>query len=162
MTSDNPPGTVSRLPLVIGGGIVVAIVMLAVALLVGRGPKVYEPGTPEATIQNFVQAELDGDTEAMLETLTERLRNECGDSIEQWGDWWPRSNDGTRVELEQIEISGDEAHGVVLIRRSNSADPFDNSSWDNKAKFDLVKLDGDWLIDDSSWVYFEDCKRGLG
>ena len=98
----------------------------------------------------------------MLETLTERLRNECGDSIERWGDWGPRSSDGTRVELEQIEVSGDEAHGVVLIRRSNSADPFDNSRWDNKAKFDLVKLGGDWLIDDSSWAYFEDCKRGLG
>lgn len=149
---------VSRLPLLIMGAVIAMIALLTVALLATRSPATYPDGSPEAALQDFVTATLDDDDVTMLALLTDDARRSCGDEIDRIDNW---TRDDMRAELESIDVEASTAEASVRFRRVDSGDVFGGSSWDVEATFELIRVDGVWLVDRAGWPYaLQRCSDG--
>ena len=162
MATEEPPATVSKLPLLIIGAVVGLAVLVTVALIATSDTETYEPGTPEAALQDFLQAGFDGDSDAMFGLLTADSRAACETTRDQERFDEGSDSDGLRAELEGMTVEGATATAEVRFEHSSGNDPFDNSSWSYNERFRLERVDGAWLIDRAGWPWpFEDCTRGL-
>jgi hypothetical protein len=161
MVDTEPSNTVSKLPLLIMGAVVAIAVLVTVALIVGRDTKTYSPGTPEAAVQDFIQAGFDDDMPALMASLTTDARASCEADIERqrFDDYI--YTEGLRAALEDMEIrSDDTAIAKVRFHQDNTNDLFDTSGWSHDERFTLTRIDGDWLIDNADWPYqFGECTR---
>ena len=144
------------------GAIVGLAVLVTVALITTRGTETYEPGTPEAALQDFLQAGFNGDVDAMLDLLTAESLALCDTvRVRDRLDNGPYSSE-LSADLRSIEIEESTAIADVRFQRSNGSDPFDNSSRDFDERFTLERVDGNWLIAQATWPWpFNDCTRGL-
>lgn len=133
----------------IAGGVVLAVVVLAVLVIVAvGGPKTadYDRASPEGVVQRYLQAVQRGDAEAVHELLSRRARKQVEDNG-GWGVYRPGWPDNQRVTLERTEVTGDRA--VVRLRIENASGSglsFDRYSW--TVTVPLVRESGHWLIDD--------------
>jgi hypothetical protein len=140
---------VSKLPLLIMGGVVAVSILVVIALVAARANTSYEPGTPEAALQQFLTAVLDDDREATLAMLVPEVRAACEREIDGGPGF---SGDDLLAELDEIEVTGDSARATVRFR-SDSGDPFDNSSWDFDHRYTLRQVQGEWRIESAGWPY---------
>ena len=69
MTTVEPSAAVSKPPLIVGAVVGLAV-LVTVALIATSGTETSELGTPEAALQDFLQAGFDGDSDAMFGLLT--------------------------------------------------------------------------------------------
>ncbi len=155
-TTDAPP-TVSKLPLFIMGAVVALAALVTVGLLAVRSNETYDPGTPEAALQDFLQAAFDEDSEAMLGLLTESTRAECDNFVDElrFDDF---GADDLRAELEDMSVSGTSATAEVRFHQTGSNDPFNGSGWSFDERFILERVDGDWLVAKAGWPWpFAEC-----
>ena len=144
-------GTVSKLPLVIAGGVVAIVLVVTIGLVAVRDPTVYEPGTPEAAVQNYVQASIDDDTDVLLSMLTEDLRGKCEADLTRWGHGDRYDNGEFRVELGDIEITQDAAIAELTFRYASSNGPFGGSGHSRDHQIFLVRIDDVWLVERATW-----------
>ena len=151
----------SKLPLLIMAAVVGLAVLVTIALVATRGPETYAPGTPEAALQDFLEAGFDGDTAAIFELVTDESRDRCQSASDRErfdGDWY---SDGMRAELEDMTVTSDVATAEVRFHEGGANDPFSNSSWSYDERFTLVRVDGAWLIDRAGWPWpFAECTGG--
>jgi len=153
--------TVSKLPLQIMAAVVGLTVLVTIALIAARGPETYAPGTPEAALQEFLEAGIDGDSAVLLELITDESRDQCQSALDREGFNSPWHNDGLRVELEDITVTGDVATAEVRFHQRGTNDPFNNSSWRYDERFTLERVDGAWLIDRAGWPWpLTECTKG--
>ena len=156
-----PPTRVSKLPLLIMGAVVGLAVLVTIALVSLRGPKTYDPGSPEAGLQDFLEASFDGDTAAMADLLTDETRARCDDRLDERRFDADFYSDGLRAELDEISVEGATATATVTFRQTDSNDPFDSSSWSYSERFELIQVEGAWLVHRAGWPYeLADCTRG--
>lgn len=148
-TVDAP--TVSKLPLYVMGAVVGLAILVTIALVVARGPADYEPGTPEAALQDFLDAAFDEDGDALLALMSPEPRERCRDHFEDYG-YGRYSSDGLRLELERMDVSGDTATAQVELHQA-ADNPFDNSRWSYTESFELTRIDGEWLIEHAGWPW---------
>ena len=162
MTAVEPPATVSKLPLLIIGAVVGLAVLVTVALLATSGTETYEPGTPEAALQDFLEAGIDGDSDAMFSLLTAESRAACENARDRNRFDDVTYSEGLHAELKEMTVTGSTATAKVRFHQSSGNDPFDNSTWSYDEQFRLEHVDGAWLIDRGGWPWsIEDCTRGL-
>ena len=150
----------SKLPLVIVGACVVVAVLITVVLVAIRGPATFEPGTPEATLQAFINAGLDADEDTLLALMTEESAASCRQEFDErhYGRFF--YDDDVRAQLDEMEITGSRADATVIFRRSSSNDPFDTSTWSSTESFRLQLEAGEWRIDRAEWPHpFLSCLR---
>ncbi len=154
---------VSRLPLLIMGSVVGILVLVTLALLASRKSASFPDGSPEAALQEFVATALDGsDQKALLAMLTPEVRSRCTIELrdDNYSSRWQADGD-LRAQLDSIEIEGDRASAIVRLRRLTSDDPF-GGSWASEHDFELVVVNGAWLIERASWPYpFDYCTRSV-
>lgn len=143
---------VSKLPLLIMGAVVALAVLVTVALVATSGTERYSPGTPEAALQDFLQASFDRDTDAVRALLTDDARADCRAAFDR-GHVDDPYTDGLRAELEDMSVTGTTATATVRFRQGNSSDPFDNSSWSYEERFVLHDVDGEWRIHRAGWPW---------
>lgn len=137
--------------LVFGVVIVLAIVVTAIASAVNR-PEPLEAGTPEAAVQAFVQAVIDGDEDAAAALLTERLEQRCDTRLDYY-----RGGDSLRASLGDVDVDGNAAT-VEVDFVSASRDLFDSYQYDFSQEFDLVVENGEWRISRLDWPHYS-CSR---
>ena len=130
-------------------GILSAIAVLVVVALVvvfGRGaPEQLDPETPEGVVQRYSAAAIDGDEVAAAEFLTPDAREDC-DRVSG------EVADSIRVTLLGTEQRDDSADvRVSIITTYGDGGPFGPSESQTDGVFDLVRQDGDWLIDRAPW-----------
>ena len=143
-----PVDSVSRLPLVLMGAVAALAVLLVVAFGL-RGPDTFEPGTPEAAVQDFLQAALDGDADAVVASLTPAAAQRCDDLRSD--EFWRGSDTG--FELDALSVSGDTARAEVTQRTSSRDDPF-RGTWRNGGHvIELRRVDGEWKVERASWPW---------
>jgi hypothetical protein len=161
MVDTEPPSSVSKLPLLIMGAVVAIAVLVTVALIMGRDTKTYSPGTPEAAVQDFIQAGFDNDMPALLASLTTDARTSCEAEIVRQRFDDNVYSEGLRAALEDMEITSDDtAIAEVQFHQDNTNNLFDTSGWSHDERFTLTRIDGDWLIDKADWPYqFSECTR---
>ncbi len=147
------PPAVSRLPLVAMGALVALAILVAIALGL-RGPAEFDPGTPEATVQSYLQAVLDGDEEAVLALVVSDQVPECRREFERYGSY---PMDGVGFELESMIVTGDTAR-AELVQRSTSGGPFDGTRRYGDNFVELRKEAGEWRVATASWPWrFDTC-----
>jgi hypothetical protein len=131
--------------LVIILAIIAVLVVAALAVVFSRGePALLDGSTPQGVVQRYSAAAIDGDEAAATAYLTETARTQCVD-------FQRASTDNLRVTLVSTTERASSADVRVLIVVSNGGGPFGNSEYETEDVFDLVKMDGKWLIDSAPW-----------
>lgn len=151
MTEDDAAGRVSKLPLVIMGTIVLLAVIVTIVLVAFPSTDNFDSGTPEAALQQFIEAALDDDEEAALALLTTESRESCAHEFEERRFGFGFHGDDLRAILEHVNVDGDVAEIQVEFRRSNADDPFDSSTSSFRADYRLVSEAGEWRIARADW-----------
>jgi hypothetical protein len=130
--------------------IIALIALIAVAALVfiaSRGDTTkFEPGSPEATVQSFLQAMVDRDNDGALSFFEPGTQCDSSDLDRQY-----ISPDLT-VDLIETSINGDRAQ-VKIRTRYSSGDLF--GGWSEDHSISLKKIDGEWLISGTPWPLYE-------
>jgi hypothetical protein len=136
--------------ILIGIGIFVALALIVALALARSNVRSYEPGTPEATAQAFIQALLDEDPETAHGFLAADLKKVCEPrDLNLW--WVPHADravfdevraDATHAEIEISLLSNDYEFGIF---------PFDNYDYSRETELELDRFDGEWLVTDATW-----------
>lgn len=139
---------------------VVAIVLLAVVAAVvsaGRDDAQADLATPEGTVQAYLEAVLDGDTEAAAALLVSP--GSCDEADLQATD----VVDSARVVLLETEV--DEADGgatatvVVEVTELYDEGPFGSGGYGHTERLRLEEQDGGWRLSGVPWPLY-DCSFG--
>lgn len=129
-------------------GAVVAVALVAGAVTAAvREPVALPGGTPERTVQAYIEAVLDDDVEEAIALLSRDLAERCrADDFRRAA---PRSP--TTVTLDGVRVRNGRAEVTVRLR-SDGGEPllpiFESSfrQW-----FGLVQEGGDWVIAEAPW-----------
>lgn len=144
------PGPKSpRLLVWITAGIIVLLVAVSITVAISQ-PAEFEPGSPEAVVQSYIQAVLDGDGEAAWNLLTPDLQRRC--SPADLDDHYGRGGSRTVVLIE-TDIDGDIARVDLEFTTSYGDDPFDVSEYTNREQARLRLVDNEWRISMAPWPY---------
>ncbi len=140
----------------IAGGAVLAVVVLAVAVIVALGGPEradYDPASPEGVVQRYIEASRRGDGDAARALLSERAREQLG-AEGGWAPYRPTYGDGDGLmTIERTEVNGDRATVWLRIEDTRrSGITLDRDSW--TMTIPLVRENGNWLIDDPYAVPF--------
>ncbi len=123
------------------------LVVVTVGVLAFRQPLALTEGTPEATVQAYVQAVIDGDEDAAVALLHADL--EC--DARHLGD--AHIGDDVRVTLHETEVDDATAEIEVVVTTVSGNGPFDVYEYDERYRFELVRQDGQWVITHRPWPY---------
>ena len=149
-TSNNQrPGT--RVLLLAGAVIVIAIILAAI-FSNGRVQS-FDPGTPEAVAQAYVQAIFDNDSFAAYALLAPELQDECDrhDLIPPW------AIGASHARFRAVRIDGDRAVIDVELRDIDvSVSPFgiDDHRDTKSNELELEHRQSDWLITYAAWPIY--------
>ncbi len=126
------------------------LVLVTVIILV-REPASFEPGTPEATVQDYVGAILDDDQETAWALLTPRLQTRCDvDEI----DTRYRRGDRGRIVLVESRQRDDTATVELEFNAAYGDDPFYVYESSYSESFRLRRVEGEWRISDIPWPFY--------
>ncbi len=137
-------------PILIGIGVFVLLAILVAFALAGSAVRSYEPGTPEAAAQAYIQALFDEDHETAYSFLSDDLKSRC-----EPGDleiWWVRDADSATFD----EVRSDGSHTEIeLSLLSSDYDlelfPFDNYDYSHETELELDRFGDEWLVTDATW-----------
>lgn len=132
--------------LLVAGIVVLAVVAGVVSAL--RPVSEFESGTPEATVQAFLQAVFEGDEEAAEGHLATDSRCDASD-VES-----ARTDESSRVVLRESDIEDGAARVTVEIVSSSDNGPFVVEEYSRQRTFDLVQESGEWRLEDVPWPLF--------
>lgn len=134
------------LAIVVGAMVVLAAVV--VVLSANRSTAEYDPGTPEGTVQAYLQAVTAGDY-AEAATFLDPSGDCDVDDLDRAG-----SPDSARVYLVRTEVEDDTATVTVEITVP-SGGPFDTAGSSETHLFRLTRSGGDWRLTGTPWpLYF--------
>jgi hypothetical protein len=120
--------------------IAVVVIVALIAVLARPAPELLDADTPEGVVQRYSTAVVDGDEAAAAEYLSPDARDRC-DVLES------PYTDQVRVTLNDTVTRADTADVTVSIVTTYQEGPFGSSESESRGVFNLVKIDGDWLID---------------
>jgi len=121
------------------------LVLVALIVVFTRGqPAQLDAGTPGGVVQRYSAAVLDGDEELAAEYLTEDALADCDGSSSA-------ITEDIRVTLLGTEERASSADVRVSIVTSYDDGLFGPNEYTTDDTFDLVTVDGDWMIDQAPW-----------
>lgn len=126
-------------------------VLTAVAIVLGMTADEadLDPGTPEATVQAYLQAVTDRDAEAAVALFSDELTDRCGINIVrdsfQYG---PRNFRATLGDVETREATTDV---FVEITERYGDDPLFGGESTFSEMYSLEQQDGEWRIVHATW-----------
>ncbi len=125
----------------------IVVVSVVVALTLGDTETVFEPGTPEATVQTYFRAIQDGDAEAAVALFTADLQGRC--STEELRRSYQHQSDFS-VRIRDTTVRGETTEIDVRIALNGGDSPFGNG-YDMDQLIFLEQEDGEWRIGESPW-----------
>lgn len=125
--------------------IIAGLVVVALAGVFFRGqPEPLDEGTPAGVVQRYAAAVLDGDEATAAGYLADRTDRPCG-PVDR------TARDSIRVTLLSTTERPASADVRVVITASNGSGPFGNPEYETEDVFDLVKVNGRWLVETAPW-----------
>jgi hypothetical protein len=126
------------------------VVLAAVVLVLSanRFTADYDPGTPEGTVQAYLQAVTTGDY-AEAATFLDPSGDCDVDDLDRAG-----VPDSARVYLVRTEVEGDAATVTVEITLPSGGGPFDTAGVSETHLFRLVRSGGDWRLTGTPWPLY--------
>jgi len=129
-------------------GLIGLLVVVALAVVFSQGePARLAADTPGGVVQRYSAAVLDGDETAAAGYLSAAALAGCDRSASAD----PSTTDDIRITLVDTTERDTSADVRVLIVTSYGSGPFGSSEYESEDAFDLVRVDGDWLIDEAPW-----------
>lgn len=125
------------------GALVVALV--AGVVLLRPGVAEFGAGTPEAVVQGYLEAVIDGDTRAALGHLTPELQSACRRKVRHA--WVPES---VRITLAGTHIDGDRAEVDVVVTEVHPPGPLSESYSFDETLY-LERTGDGWAISSTPW-----------
>lgn len=125
----------------------IAIVALIVVLASRQSTTQLDQGTPEATVQQYLQAVSDRNFDQALEFLSEDSKCTVEDFDRAY------IQESLRIGLTESSANQETAVVTVSIQSSNG-DPF-GGTYTEERNFRLVNSDGEWKITGTPWPNYE-------
>lgn len=125
----------------------IAIVALIVVLASRQSTTQLDQGTPEATVQQYLQAVSDRNFDQALEFLSEDSKCTVEDFDRAY------IQESLRIGLTESSANQETAAVTVSIQSSNG-DPF-GGTYTEERNFRLVNSDGEWKITGTPWPNYE-------
>lgn len=129
------------------GAAIVAVVALVWVTVAVREPAVFEPGSPEAVVQSYVQSVLDGDSTEAWALLTPALQQTC--DADDLDDVYRGRN--RAIVLVDTEVKDDSARVLIEFAAAFDGDPFAVSGSSFGKRFRLRLIDDAWRISAAPW-----------
>jgi len=143
--SADTPGKSRDTALLVALSIIGILVVVALIAVFSRGtPGMLDADTPEGVVQRYSAAVIDGDELTAAEYLTPGAVEDC----EDYGSDGSESMRVTLVSTTERDASADVR---VSITTTYGSRPFGVSESEFVDEFDLVTIDGVWLIDTAPW-----------
>lgn len=139
-----PAGTKDRTLIVILSTIATLVLVALIVVFTRDAPETLDSSTPEGVVQAYSLAVIDGDEAAAAALLTADASAGCG-PVEHG------PTDNLRVVLVSTTVRSDSADVVVSLVTSFDDGPFGASEYEFESNFDLVRVDGAWLIGTAPW-----------
>lgn len=123
---------------------VAALVLVAlVAIVLQREPATLDPGTPEGTVQAWLQSLADGDPRDDLVDLSSTCSSEPDvDHVDE----------PFRAVVAEVDRDGDRATVDLAITERFGDGPLDDG-YTHDVRYELRRRDGDWVITDYDWPW---------
>lgn len=136
--------------LAIALGVIILLAIIAAVVSAGRPVAQLEPGSPEATVQAYVDAALDGRNDEAARWLDPA--GECtAEHLERAGTYTMAP---TRMVLVDSTVTGETATVRVELV-SGSGGPFDSSEYREQHTYRLTRTNGTWLLTGTPWPLYE-------
>lgn len=129
-------------------GVVVLVAVVAGIVAATRPSNEFQPGTPEAAVQGFVQALIDGDASEAADFLASASDCDVGD-VER-----ARGLDPARVLLQNAETENGTVRVTVDVVTGSGGGPFDLEEYSQSHTYVLVQEGEEWRITNEPWPLF--------
>jgi hypothetical protein len=137
------------------GVAVVAIVLVGVAVAATGGRvRAFPDGSPERTVQLYLEAVSDGDEDAALEYLSADLQRQCEDLVSRGGPISYQGRDGVHAALEEATVRDGLARVQVRLTETYGDPPFGGGESTHTQEFELRQFDGEWRFVESPWPLY--------
>jgi hypothetical protein len=140
----------------VGVGIAVVAVVLVGAVVAATGGRVraFPEGSPERTVQLYLEAVADGDEDAASEYLSADLKRRCDELGPRGEPIFYQGREGVRAALEEATVREGLARVRVRITQVYGDDPFGGGESTHTQQFELRQEDGNWRFVESPWPLF--------
>ena len=149
----------SKLWLIGGATALGTLLVVAVVVALLEQDETLPEGTPEAVVQQFLQAIQSEEFELAHSFLSEDLKNEC--AAEQFfappfRAYPPLRLADERITLRDTTTIGDSTFVDVRVTRFRSSDPFDSGPFGRsessyEQRYTLQQIDGEWRFTSYPW-----------
>ena len=146
--SSRPAGSTT---LIAAGVALVAAITVAALVAANRDAPDLQEGSPEALVQEYVDAMIEGHEATAHEYLSADMQAEC--SVRDLRDGQERADD-VRVSLRTVTIDGDEADVEVTIIEDSGSDLFGGDGYRYEETFTLSRAGDTWVISERPWPIF--------
>ena len=144
MTPMSEPARRSRITLLaLAAAVILVVVVALIAVFARGGAAPLDPATPEGVVQRYSQAVVDGDVETALTYLVPEVAESC--------ERIPGTGDDLRITLAETTERDSSARVEVLVVTVYGSGPLGADEYESEEVFDLVRVDGDWLIETAPW-----------
>lgn len=129
------------------GLLALALVVVASLLTMNRSEQNFKSGTPEATVQAYLKAAIDGKNELAISYLTSMTKCTADDLDRTY------ISDSMRISLLSSEIQGESAF-VKIDAEYSDGGPF-GSGYSEGHSYRLAKESGQWRILGIPWPLYD-------
>ncbi|MEO5918664.1 MAG: hypothetical protein ABIQ17_03790 [Candidatus Limnocylindrales bacterium] len=146
----------TRSLLIIGLSLVAIAVLATVVVILGgnRPPAVYPASSPEAAVQDYLQAWADGDDEAAWAVFSAGVQADLtlddyrtmASEFRRYQE--PPSGPIRRVFIDRATITGEKATVDLTVEESWQGGPLERNVYRSARRLSLVREDGAWKIDE--------------
>ena len=140
----------------IGGAMVlVAVLVTSIVVAVSRNPDPLPEGSPEGTVQRYLNAIKAEDFQLASSFLSEDLMAEC--PVDMLFGGRPHGEErleDSRITLERTVVADDTTFVTVRVTRLFGGGPFGTSESSFEARFTLRTEEGRWRFTDYPWPLY--------
>lgn len=145
--SGRPPGLTI---LVVAAVVIVAAIAAAAIIAAAGGEPAFDPGSPDAALQHYLDAIIDGDVVEAHGSLSEELRSQCSTADLRNGAY---QAEGVRVILDSRTVHDDVAAFAVTISSNDGGGLF-GEGYRYEEFFTLTNTADGWVLSERPWPIF--------
>jgi hypothetical protein len=145
----------NRTLLSIGAGILALVVVGAVVVLLAeaRQPDPFEPGTPQAAMQDYLAAWDDGDYETAYGFFSEEVQAEASldeyeSQVRSYGDPYGGGSGSRAAFIDEVEGDGQRVVLHLTVEEYFGDGPADGGSYRSQRQVRMVREADGWKIDE--------------
>ena len=141
---------------IIGGGALLAVLLIGSILVsVSNDEDVFDSGTPEHAVQQYLRSMSQSDFEAAHRSLSQDLQSGCSvDELFKQVSGRLDKIDDNRITLGSVQLVGETTSVTVTVHEFRRGDLFGSSEWSYERRFFLRQIDGEWKFTEFPWPLF--------